>query len=180
MPELKSTERKMLKITFRVVGLYCYLPVLYLDDVTPSSTVKEVMDSIAKKYPAFSYEGGTDVHTISYDYTNNSVRPPNTMKTPDDGPRDLSESLGKTSLVWQYYRSVTVPINGTNFEIKIISPGQPPFAQQPLNADLILPPGSSSDICYNLTWRLVQIQVAPEALKKRLERRQQFLAKQGI
>ena len=166
----------MLKVTFRVVGLYCYLPVLRFDNLNPSSTVKQVMDTIAATNPGFSYDGGDEVHSMGYTFTDQSVEPNNVLRRPANGFRDLSESLGNTALVWQYYRSVTVPIGGTNYEVKIISPGQPKFSVTPLNQDLIVPPGSSSDICFNLTWRLVQIQLTPEALQARLAARQKSMA----
>lgn len=166
----------MLKITFRVVGLYCYLPVMRFDDLSPTSTIKQVMDKIVSVNPDFRYESGADVNTIAYDYTRSSNVPPNVLTPPAIGNRSLSESLGNTALVWQYYRSVTVPISGQNYEIKLITPGQPAFSTTPLNTNLILPPGSSDDICFNLTWRLIQIQLTPQALQARLARRQEALA----
>lgn len=157
-----------LQVSFRVVGIYCYFENLVLETVSPSSTVKEVMDAIAAVRPAFSYGGGDEVSTMSYTFGPESTQPYNTLTRPSNGYREESELMGPGGgTVWQYYRSVTGAINGTNCEIKTISKGQPKFAATALNKDLNVPSGF--DIAtYNLTWRLVRIQMTPEAVSKRL------------
>ncbi|AGC77858.1 hypothetical protein LX97_01966 [Nonlabens dokdonensis] len=164
-----------LQVSFRVVGLYCYMENLQLTDVTENSTVKEVMDSIQRKNPAFSYKsmilrkGQPDekeiVDEITYDFSASSQLPYNTSGRPDDGVRDLTGSLSSTSLVWQYYRSATGSVNGAVCELKLFSQGQPSFANTPLNMNdpfFGRFPDSFQLSTYNLTWRLVQIQMTPE------------------
>lgn len=163
------------QVSFRVVGLYCYMENIQLTDVTEKSTVKEVMDSIQKKNPAFSYKsitlrkGQPDekeiVDEITYDFSGSSQLPYNTSGRPDNGVRDLTGSLSSTSLVWQYYRSATGSVDGAVCELKLFSQGQPSFAQTPLNMnDSFFGrfPDSFKLSTYNLTWRLVQIQMTPE------------------
>jgi hypothetical protein len=159
-----------LQVSFRVVGLFCYFENIQLSGVTETSTVQEVMDAIAAAKPDFSYKsvdmGGKQiVSEIDYNFTNSSTTPYNTSGRPANGPRDLSISINKTSLIWQYYRSVTGTINGSVCEIKLITQGQPSFATTPLNTyDPYfgqIPEGFIINT-YNLTWRLVQIQMSPE------------------
>jgi hypothetical protein len=159
-----------LQVSFRVVGLYCYFENLQLPGVSPTSTVKEVMDAIALAQPAFSYQtintGGKElVSELDYTFSDASTQPYNTGGRPANGPRDLSVVFGPKSLVWQYYRSVTGTMNGSVCEIKLISQGQPSFATTPLNFyDPFfgqIPEGFVINT-YNLTWRLVQIQMSPE------------------
>ncbi|MEL6558996.1 MAG: hypothetical protein AAFQ94_12480 [Bacteroidota bacterium] len=159
-----------LQVSFRVVGLYCYFQNLQLDNVTETSTVKQVLDAIKAKESAFDYAavdlGGKEiVDTMSYSYSDSSLKPFNATN-PSNGFRDLSNHIASTSLIWQYYRSVTGSMNGSEpFEIKLLSRGQPSYAIQKLNFNDsffgALPTGFEIST-YNLTWRLVQIQMSPE------------------
>lgn len=161
-----------LNVTFRVVGVYCYFENLTVEGVDANSTVAEVMAAVRRERPAFNFFAGTSpisgneiVDTIEYDYSNDSMRPPNTSAPPADGFRDLSNQLGGSgpSLIWQYYRSVTGSIGGTGdpYEIKLITPGQPSFATTAISQDLSVP--SNFDIgAFNLTWRILQLQLDPE------------------
>lgn len=155
------------QVSFRVVGLYCYFENLVLPSVSPGSTVKEIMDAVKAAQPAFDYKSGPTstgkeiVDTLSYTYGPGSTRPYNTAGVPADGFRSESNSLGGVSLVWQYYRSVTGTIDGAPYEIKIITPGQPSFATTPLNTNLSVP-SSFQLATYNLTWRLLRIELTPE------------------
>jgi hypothetical protein len=162
------------QVSFRVVGLYCYFENLQLQGVDPTSTVQQVMDAIAQQQPAFAYKsfdssGKQIVNELSYQFGDNSQQPYNTLSRPSNGPRDLSISFGPTSLIWQYYRSVTGTINGSVCEIKLITQGQPSFADTALNTYdprfMSIPEGFVIQT-YNLTWRLVQIQMAPETQAK--------------
>ena len=47
-----------LTVSLRVVGVFCYLKDVSLPQLSPQSTVQEVMDAIAAKIPAFTYESG--------------------------------------------------------------------------------------------------------------------------
>jgi len=162
-----------LQVSFRVVGLYCYFENLQLPDVSPQSTVQEVMDAVKAAQSAFDYEavdlgGKSLVDTMSYTYGPGSKQPYNSS-LPPDGFRDLSNTIASKSVVWQYYRSVTGTINGTNCELKLFSKGQPSFSSTPLDLNqevssgenLTLPEGFQINT-YNLTWRLVTIQMSPE------------------
>ncbi|NET00840.1 MAG: hypothetical protein F6K61_09755 [Sphaerospermopsis sp. SIO1G1] len=150
-------------VTFRVVGIYCYFQTLQVP-VEPTATVKEVMEAIQNMGLRFSFETnstGSFVNKLSYDYQSNgnhpSKRPSNTSRQNLDGSHSIEESgNGNVSTVWQYYRSTTVKIGGSPFEIKTITPGQPSFATTSLNKDVNIPSGSSIQ-AYNLTWRLVSI-----------------------
>lgn len=162
------------KVTFRVVGIYCYFP--YLDlPVEPTDTVKKVMDAIVSVQPAFNYtdKGGT-VDTMSYTFSDGSTRPFNTFGRPDNGPRDEQEVLGSSqALGWQYYRSISgkFPGDDTLYEIKIANPtfSQPKYSQTALNVGMQVPSGFTI-FNYNLTWRLLRLQLSPEAATKRVQR----------
>lgn len=159
-----------LQVSFRVVGLYCYFQNMQLNGVTPTSTIQEVMNAITKANSAFQYtsinsSGKEIVNSMSYDFGPNSTVPFNASGTPKNGFRDLQISIGNTSLIWQSYRSVTGSINGSVCEIKLITKGQPSFATTALNYyDPFfgqVPEGFNIST-YNLTWRMVQIQMSPE------------------
>ena len=163
------------KVTFRVVGIYCYFP--YLDlPVEPGHTVKEVMDAIVQAQPAFKYtdKGGT-VDMMSYNYTVGSTRPFNTYGNgPKNGPRDEEELVGSSqALAWQYYRSISgrFPGDDTLYEIKIANPTftQPKYSQTALNFGTQVP-SNFAIFNYNLTWRLLKLQLTPEASVARAQR----------
>lgn len=158
-----------LQVSFRVVGLYCYFQNLIVPNVTATSTVKSVMDQIVLLQPSFGYQsivlpgnGKEIVDEMSYTFGPNSTRPFNASQ-PTEGARSLVGKIGPTSLVWQYYRSVTGSIDGTVCEIKLIDDGQESFATQAMNAydpRFGAVPARFDISTYNLTWRLVQIQMS--------------------
>ena len=160
-----------LQVSFRVVGVYCYFENIRPTGVTASSSVKEVMDAISAEKPDFKYtpitlpSGKELVDTMSYDFTDTSTTPYSSSGRPQNGFRDLSNDIGATSLVWQYYRSVTGTIDGTVCEIKLFNQGQPSFATTALDNNYSrfgsIPPNFQVST-YNLTWRLVKIQMSPE------------------
>ena len=166
------TQLSPLQVSFRVVGLYCYFENLQVPNVSAASTVKQVMDAITGIESAFSYKsvilpnGKEVVETMSYDFSSSSTVPYNSSPNPPIGPRDLSMVLSNnTSLIWQYYRSVTGSIDGTVCEIKLISDSQESFATRSLNAfDSRFGgiPANFQISTYNLTWRLVELQLSPE------------------
>ncbi len=165
------------KLTFRAVGIYCYFPYLELENIDPlKSTVKDVMDAIKAKGLGFNYipRGGT-VDTLSYTYSDDSIRPFNTQGVPDNGPRMEEEALGSSeTLSWQYYRSIsgTFPGDETLYQITIANPTftQPKFGETLLGSGQQIPAGFKI-FNYNLTWRLLRLQVSPEAAALRLKRR---------
>ncbi len=159
------------QVSFRIVGLFCYFENLQLDTVNPDSKVKDVIKSQVSgfDYTPISLGGKEIVDTMSYDFTNSSTTPYNTSGRPMDGFRDLSNVIADTSLVWQYYRSVTGTINGLVCELKLFTEGQPSYATTDLNSNYsffgTIPEGFEVHT-YNLTWRLVQIQMSPERQAK--------------
>ena len=167
------------KVTFRVVGIYCYFP--YLDlPVEPTDTVQQVMDAIKIVRPAFDYTPirGT-VDSMSYTFSDESTVPFNTYggpdKRPENGSRIEKELLGSSeTLAWQYYRSISgnFPGDDTLYEIKIANPTftQPPFSETALNWGEQVPSGFSI-FNYNLTWRLLKLQISAEGAAKRAQRR---------
>lgn len=164
------------KVTFRVVGIYCYLPYLELPNIdASSSTVQDVMDAIQKLGVGFSYvDKGGSVDTMSYLYTQNSTRPFNTSAPPINGPRHESEIVGSSeALAWQYYRSVSgsFPGDQTLYEIKIANPtfSQPLYSKTPLAAGLQIP-SNFTIFNFNLTWRLLKLQLSPDAARLRSAR----------
>ena len=165
-----------LTVSFRVVGLFCYFENLQLENIEPTSTVREIMRAIVSKKPEYQYvsrqtkTGKLIVESMSYVYSDSSTRPFNTKDIPTNGFRDLSNLISldqPPSLVWQYYRSVTGTIGGKVCEIKLLQRGQPSFADTSINFyDPFfgeLPPEDTFQVkSYNLTWRLVQIQLSEE------------------
>jgi hypothetical protein len=155
-----------LQVSFRVVGIYCYFENLQLPTVTKDSTVKQVMDAIVAQNLNFGYTsiqmgGKPIVNSMSYLYSNQSEKPFNATD-PTPGQRSLQMPMD-ASLVWQYYRSVTGTINGSVCEIKLLAQNQPSFADLPLDYNDpffgTLPAGFEVQT-YNLTWRLVRIQMS--------------------
>ncbi|MEL6477451.1 MAG: hypothetical protein AAFR17_08995 [Pseudomonadota bacterium] len=156
----------MFNLTFRAVGLYCYFEDLEIDG-DPTQTVKEVMDKVKALQPAFDYvqaPGKAIIQSMSYDFSDSSNGPPNAM--PKDkigrGMRNEASQLGDIARIWQYYREVVVEKDGEEYPIRIRSKGQPPFSMQPLNKDEKVPPGFAIKR-YNLVWRLVRLELTPEA-----------------
>lgn len=154
-----------LQVSFRVVGLYCYFENLQLPTVGPTSTVKAVMDQIVIAKPAFNYTANAQfVDTMTYDFTSGSKTPYNSTPPVAPGMRAMTDNLGNPSLIWQYYRSVTGSIGGTVCEIKLISNGQDSFTKRVMNdydPYFGAVPANFQISTYNLTWRLVQIQMTP-------------------
>lgn len=160
-----------IQVSFRVVGVYCYFENIQPAGVTASSSVKDVMNAISQAKPNFTYtsmtlpSGKELVHTMSYDFTADSKTPYSTSGRPDNGERDLPKINDDGSLVWQYYRSVTGTIDGTVCEIKLFNDGQPSYATTPLNNNFSRfgsIPSNFKVSTYNLTWRLVKLQMSPD------------------
>ncbi|MEM6455156.1 MAG: hypothetical protein AAF772_08690 [Acidobacteriota bacterium] len=165
-----------LNVNFRAVGVYCQLDDLVLDGVDVHSTVKDVMDVIVAQGLDFGYtsvvvkdkttqEEKEIVDTVAYSFSNASKRPDNASMRPHNGYRDLSNQLCGThpSLVWQYYRSIlgTFEGSGKTFEIRLPTKGQPSFATTGVTQGFTAPPGFTLT-AVKLTWRILQLQIAPE------------------
>ena len=164
------------QVSFRIVGLYCYAENVMLPDNDPGDTIESIMDAL-KTYVPYGYVSGTlpngkeIVDTLSFSYVGDQppLKVPYNAKNPTAGFRDLSNNIGPTSLVWQFYRSVTGKIDGEIVEIKLLQKGQPSFTDQVLNFNdpfFGSIPDSFEPSTYNLTWRLVQIQMSPESQAK--------------
>ena len=107
------------------------------------------------------------------------------------GTRKLEEHLSEPgnpedSRVWQYYVSAYYKSTSDNSVIKVarssidrqsagVSGAKPPFNETPLIK--FMPPADSISgyrlSSYNITWRLVGIQMTPDAIEARYERRRQ-------
>jgi hypothetical protein len=125
------------------------------------------MDAIAARNPDFTYDaGGTPlkVDRIEYTFGAASITPPNS-KLASPGTRDIETNLGNTALVLQYYRSVSGLVEGVPVELVVPTVGQPSFAITALNQGFTAP-RSFQPVAYNLTWRLVQIQISDETRTK--------------
>jgi hypothetical protein len=110
------------------------------------------------------------VDRIQYTFGPTSIKPPNSrLFHPGDprqnGTRDIETNLGNTALVLQYYRSVSGLVDGVPVELVLPTVGQPSFEITALNAGFS-PPPSFQPVAYNLTWRLVQIQISDETRTK--------------
>ncbi len=164
------------KVNFRVVGLYCSLPNITLHGVTSQSTIKEIMDAIKAHDPSFDYghvvsnNNKIIVDHISYNFLNGqSDKPYNSSPVIENGSRVLNNQLHNSPVsIWQYYRSITGTINGARCELKLFSVSQPSFSITKLddndNSLGTIPEGFVIE-SYNLTWRLVKIEMHPNQLK---------------
>lgn len=164
----KQGDFMSVNVTLRVVGLYCYAENTLLNGVDENSFVKDIMNAFKTQLPSFDYTSGALPHStkeivdsISYDFSAGSQQPPNSS-VPSPGPRSEANVLGGDVVaVWQYYRTVTIGGPSGPYEVKLITPGQPSFATTRLNQDLTIPSGYTIG-AYNLTWRLVKIEMTPE------------------
>ena len=177
-----------IQVSFRIVGLYCYAENVLLPNSSPSDTVESIMTALKEQIPYDFVSGALPngkviVDTLSFTYPDNLTPPlkePFNSKNATEGFRDLSNNIGPTSLVWQYYRSVTGKIDGEVVEIKLLQRHQPSFTEQSL--DFNDPffgniPASFEPSTYNLTWRLVQIQMSPESQAKFIAAKAEALKK---
>lgn len=158
-------------VSFRVVGIYAYFENLDLPSVNPNSTVKEVMDAIVKARPEFSYltmtlpSGKELVNEMTYTFGPGSTKPYSSSQ-PSPGKRSIPMNIANNGIshIWQYYRSVSGSINGEVAEVKLFNDGQPSFAERPIGANNsrfgVIPSGFNVST-YNLTWRLVAIEMQP-------------------
>jgi len=159
-----------LTVNFRVVGVYCLLENLSFPHLSPQSTVQEVMLAIEDQNQDFKFhprKGSSLVDYIEYTFGSSSTIPPNSN---DAGPgkrhlENFIEPGAPTARVLQYYRSVKGLIDGVEVDLVVPTQGQPSFATTALNAGFN-PPPSFQPLAYNLTWRLVQIQMKEEARTK--------------
>lgn len=157
-------------VSFRVVGVYAYFENLDLPTVTPNSTVKEVMDAVVAARPAFSYmtinlSGKELVSEMTYTFGSGSSKPYSSSQ-PSPGTRSIPMNIANNGIshIWQYYRSVTGSINGEVAEVKLFNEGQPSFAEREIGANnprFGVIPAAFNVSTYNLTWRLVAIEMAP-------------------
>lgn len=177
-------------VSFRIVGLYCYAENVELPDNSPSDTVETIMEALKSKFTYEYFPGETPggkeiVDTFEFTYPDPLPPPlkePYNSKNPSPGHRSLSNvpAIEKTALIWQFYRSVTGTIDGKTVEIKLLQKGQPSFTEQLLNFNDPyfgeIPP-SFDPHTYNLTWRIVQIELTPESQAKFIAVKAQALEK---
>jgi len=156
-----------LNLTFRAVGLYAFFPSISLDGLSEESTIEDILRALSGTFSTFEYGFGPTqagkqiVTSISYDYSTASEQPPNVSGPPVAGPRIIKTSIGAVSQVWQYYRSAIVTIDGTDFEIRNRTVGQPSFADTTISQGFHLPTGATLKE-YKLVFRNVTIDLSPE------------------
>lgn len=162
-------------VNFRVVGLYCSLPQLTLQNVSPQNTIKEIMEVIQFENPSFQFTssptGGAPIEIVeqmSYNFTSPpSITPPNSTTPIVPGFRVLKNQLENSPIsIWQYYRSAFGFINNTACELKLFSASQPSYATTSLDYSTVPLPEGFIVEGYTLTWRLVQIEIHPDQLQK--------------
>ena len=184
-------------VNFRVVGIYCYFPNMKLD-LEPSATIKDVHEKIVGMNPKphngifeIMYDG-LDLTGFKYKYTNESILPPDATESRAEGDDDNIRTLKETATyalgddpdkpremrVWQYYVSAIMK-KGSNRIIIARDPEQrdpqPSYATTRLNAGLptqVLEECGFHVTAYNLTWRLLTINLNDGAAQKRSIRRQ--------
>ncbi|MEM6409421.1 MAG: hypothetical protein AAF700_13530 [Pseudomonadota bacterium] len=158
--------------TLRIVGLYGLLSNKKLEGVEPSSTVEVFMDEFEKQNDEFYYKSADGlVDTIAYTYKEGqSENPPNAMNATSGFREESTVIGGAKDVIWQYYRSVKATYDGTVYEFKIPTKGQPPFSTQPFDgmpdgSAFVLPAGFENPV-YILTWRLITVEVVGTSRKR--------------
>ena len=171
-------------VNFRVVGIYCYFPNMELD-LDPDAKIKDVHDAIVEMDPKphngifeIMYDG-LNLTGFKYKYTNESILPPDATdyraEGDDDNIRTLSETGDREETrVWQYYVSAIMEKAGSDRIIIARDPKQrdpqPSYATTPLNKGLptqVLEECGFQVSAYNLTWRLLTINLNDGAAEKR-------------
>ncbi|MEO1808080.1 MAG: hypothetical protein AAFU33_24930 [Bacteroidota bacterium] len=172
-----------LRLTFRVVGVYCYFKDLTLDFAQPLNqvTVKDIMDAIVKKEGGefnFTYkftEIGDKklVKKICYEFVDRASEVPPNSKKASPGTRCITntqldkleyDEMGEaTAAKWQFYR---FKVNADGSRVRLRTEGQPSFATTIFDAD----PATEkllakSAVSYELIWRSIQIKVKPDTAK---------------
>jgi hypothetical protein len=196
------TDESNVRVNFRVVGIYCYIPGYTLGDlgVASGDNIQTVQNAVKSKYnddnrlnedvdglKIFEDTSQSNVLT-GFAYTfrqDNSQQPFDASPGVDPGRRELHErNDGATELVWQYYVSANLE-RGSKKIIVARDPRprneprndgeskiQPKYHETPLNQDL---PTDLEDYelkAYNIIWRLLTIDISPEGIRKRQTRRQ--------
>ena len=175
-------------VNFRVVGIYCYFPNMQLD-LEPSAKIKDVHDAIVEMDPKphngifeIMYDG-LNLTGFKYKYTNESILPPDATdyraEGDDDNIRTLKETGdGEETRVWQYYVSAIMEKAGSDRIIIARDPKQ--RGKQPSHVNTPLDQGLPTQVlrdygfhvtAYNLTWRLVTINLNDGAAQRKKERR---------
>jgi len=171
-----------LELKFRVVGVYFYKKIAFDElGISETNTVKEVQDAVATNLNGRlelieSKNNPPNLTEISFDFQDDDETPPNSATEIQKGTRTITENIvaNGPSQVLQYSRSVDVKTNqDTILRVKAVFDGQPNYGQTPLNKDLEdinnQIPQDWEIISYNLTWRLVEVNLNPSALEKRLK-----------
>ncbi len=172
---------------FYGVGVYCFLRKYAQDGFNPGMTVEQMMNRFQQLTSGqFSYEGRTRsgfLKSLSYDFRNNSIKPPSAKNRPANGLRRIvdGENVGKTNsgvkTVWQYYRSAIV-INQQRSKANVIRLYNDKIHESYTKSSLsdgMSPEDRNRVIAYFVTWRLVAIDfkatpteevLSPETLAK--------------
>ncbi|HAA16275.1 MAG TPA: hypothetical protein DCE41_33065 [Cytophagales bacterium] len=180
-----------INLQFQVVGPYLFRKSIQMPpSITPDSTVKEVLDVLSDKpnggqnplIPNFNYWAGhgtvnpqnNKVVALMYEFTSESTIPPNAKLQGDgfrlfsnliDIPASFTDIPSNTSVIWQFYRSVTGRFvnqpEGTELTVRLKIFGQPQFDITPLNkvtrGSNVLEDENFIVDTYNLIFRQVRV-----------------------
>ncbi|MEO0582132.1 MAG: hypothetical protein AAF135_07920 [Bacteroidota bacterium] len=172
-----------LRLTFRVVGVYCYYKDLTLDFAQPLNqvTVKDIMDAIVNKdggkfnftYDFAEVSSKKLVKKICYEFVDRASEVPPNSKFSSPGTRCITntelekleyDEIGEaTAAKWQFYR---FKVNSDGSRVRLRTKGQPSFATTIFDADPATEAKLAADqVSYELIWRSVQIKVKPDTAK---------------
>ena len=194
------TDESIVRVNFRVVGIYCFITGYTLGDlgVTSGDNIQTVQNAVKSKYNddnrlnedvdglkifedtsqsnvltgfAYTFRQGEGLSEIPFDAISVS-----------GGRRELHErNDGATKLVWQYYVSANLE-RGSEKIIVARDPRprndigeskiQPKYHETPLNQDLPTDLEGYELKAYNIIWRLLTIDISPEGISRRQTRRQ--------
>ena len=189
-------------VNFRVVGIYCYFPNMELDldpDAKIKDVHDAIVEMDPKPHNGIfeiMYENDAnseDLTGFKYKYTNESILPPDATdyraEGDDDNIRTLKETEGLDDhdvissspevRVWQYYVSAIMEKEGNNRIIIARDTEQrdprPPHSVAKLKDGLpleVLKHYGFEVSAYNITWRLLTININDGAAQKRYSRRE--------
>ena len=165
-------------------------------DLEPSAKIKDVHDKIVARFyndhdpvdhPGIFeiMDDGSQLTGFKYEYTDESELPPDATQSraerDEDRIRTLSETGDRKEMrVWQYYVSAIMEKAGSNRIIIARDPEQrdprPSYATTSLNKGLptqVLEDCGFQVSAYNLTWRLLTINLNDGAAQMKASRRRQ-------
>lgn len=188
-------------VNFRVVGIYCYFPNMQLNlepSAYIKDVHKEIVEMSPKPHNGIfeilyeNYANSEDLTGFKYEYTNDSIEPSDATDYRAEGDDDNIRTLKETATyalgddpdkpremrVWQYYVSAIMEKAGSDPIIiardPVLKGKQPSHVNTPLNKGLptqVLEEYDFRVTAYNLTWRLVTINLNDGAAQLKKQRR---------